>query len=231
MRLSKLPLWGLTFCPLLVASCSPAAALRDGNYTIATAAPETDVLSIFDGTVQAQQNADGTACWSIAWRSTHTAIIWPAGYTARGNPLAVYDGRGKQVVVAGETLSRTLLQPSLGWGQVLSRPARNVEGCSGFSQSVTFVPTASRKVATPGPVEYDDFQIGQMQSAVDTYRDVFSGLVGDPTSHVVTVYIASTADPASVAQAKAWLLSAAGASNGYHSLDHWLSDLLSMGQA
>jgi hypothetical protein len=71
--------------------------LRRRSYRIATAAGESDVLSIFDGKAEAQLNLDGTACMSIVWRKTHTAIVWPNGYTAKGNPLAVYDANGKRV--------------------------------------------------------------------------------------------------------------------------------------
>jgi hypothetical protein len=190
------------FCPLVAASCSPAAALHDGSYRIATAPPESNLVSIFDGKAEARLNLDGTACVSMLWRNTHTAILWPSGYSAKGNPLAVYDTNGKQVLVAGQSLS-------LSGGQVFSSRARSVTGCMGFNQSVAFVPTPPRTVATPGSAEYDDLQIGDMQNWIDIYRDVFGGLVGDPTSKVVTIYIASTADPASVAPAKAAVLAAA----------------------
>ncbi|HXN57343.1 MAG TPA: hypothetical protein VN912_02030 [Candidatus Angelobacter sp.] len=220
-KLSNLSLWFAAFCPLLTAACSPVAAAHNGSYTIATAPPDADFLSIFDGTADAQFNLDGTACVSIVWRKTKTAILWPRGYTARGNPLAVYDEQGKQVLVAGETLSRTFLQPPLGWGQVLSRRVRDVKGCSGFSQSVAYVPTPSPVVATPGVEEYDALQIGKMQNGVDTYRQVFSGLYADPTSHIVTIAVAPTADPADLAQAKEWLRAASGGGLGFHSPDHY----------
>ena len=213
MKPSTGPLWIATLCVLLAAACSPAAALHEGSYTIATAASEPNLLSIFEGTADAQLNFDGTACVSIVWRTTHTAIVWPPGYTAQGNPLAVYDGHGRQVLVAGEKLS-------LSGGQVVSSRARKVAGCSGFTQSVAFVPTPSPIVATPGSEEYDDLQVGEMQKVVDRYREVFGGLVGDPTSKVVTVYVAPTADPASVAQAKAALLRA-GVAPGFQYPKPW----------
>ena|ERR1700687_457726 len=205
MKPSKLRLWFATACALLTAACSPVAAMHDGSYRIATAAGESDVLSIFDGKAEAQLNLDGTACMSIVWRKTHTAIVWPNGYTAKGNPLAVDDANGKQVVVAGQRLS-------LGGGQVLSSRARNVMGCSGFSQSVVFVQPPAAIVAIPGAEEYDDGQIGDMQNSIQlssSYRHIFGGLVGDPMSKVVTIYIATSADPASVAPAKAGVLAAA----------------------
>ncbi|OLD49935.1 MAG: hypothetical protein AUI42_05660 [Actinobacteria bacterium 13_1_40CM_2_65_8] len=221
MKLPNRPLALAMLCALMTVSCDTAASVDSGGYKIATAAPEANVLTIFNGTAQAQINGDGTACVFIAWRTSRTAIVWPTGYTARGNPLAVYDGRGEQVLVAGEKLFRTLTQPFLGWGQVLSNRARNVKGCSGFSQSVAIVPTPPRNVANPGPKEYDELQIGKMQSVVNSYRDIFGGLVGDPRSHVITIYVATTADPGSVAQAKASLFSATAASNGFGSLNHW----------
>lgn len=213
MKPSNGPLWIATLCALLAAACSPAAALHEGSYTIATAASVPNLLSIFDGTADAQLNFDGTACFSIVWRTTRTAIVWPSGYTAQGNPLAVYDGHGRQVLVAGEKLS-------LSGGQVASSRARKVAGCSGLTQSVAYVPTPAPVVATPGSEEYDDLQIGEMQKVVDRYRQVFGGLVGDPTSKVVTVYVAPTADPASVAQAKATLL-LAGAAPGFQYPKPW----------
>lgn len=213
MKLPNRALWLGILCALVTASCD-SAAVHDGSYKMATAAPEANLLSIFDGTAEAQLNGDGSACVSIVWRTTRTAIVWPSGYSAQGNPLAVYDGHGKQVLVAGEKLA-------LGGGQVLSNRARRVAGCSGFSQSVAFVPAPSPTIGTPGSEEYDDRQIGAMNSAVGVYRDVFGGMVGDPNSHVVTIYVAPTADPARVAQAKAWLLVAAGASPGFGSAEHW----------
>jgi hypothetical protein len=213
MKQSIHPVWLAALCALLSAACSPVAAMHDGGYAIATAAPEANLLSLLGGTADAQLNFDGTACFSIVWKTTHTAIVWPPGYTAQGNPLAVYDGRSRQVMVAGEKLS-------LGGGQVVSSRARKVAGCSGFTQSVAFVPTPSPTVASPGSEEYDDIQIGEMQQVVDRYRDVFGGLVGDPTSKVITIYVAPTADPSSVAPAKAALL-LAGAAPGYQYPKPW----------
>jgi hypothetical protein len=220
MQLPGRRLWLSILCVLTTASCDTAAT-QQGDNRVPARAPETDVISAFDGTAQAHTNADGTACWSIVWRSTHTAISWPAGYTERGNPLAVYNEQGKQVAVAGETLSRTFLQPPLGWGQVLSSRVRTVKGCSGFSQSVAYVPTTAPTVATPASEEYDAVQVGKMQGTVDTYREVFSGLYADPVSHIVTIAVAPTADPATIAQAKAWLRVNAGAGLSFHSADHY----------
>jgi hypothetical protein len=213
MKPSNLRLWIAAFFPLFAAACSPVAALHEGSYTLATAAPEGNVLSIFDGKADAQLNLDGTACVSIVWRTIHTVILWPNGYTARGNPLAVFDADGKEVLVAGQELS-------VSGGQVFSSRARKVAGCSGFSQSVAFVPFPSPIAATPGLEEYDDLQVGDMQRRVDGEREIFGGLVGNPMSKVVTIYIATTADPGRVAQAKAAVL-AAGARPGFQYPKPW----------
>ena len=201
MKPSNQPLWLAALCALLAASCSPVAALHEGSYSIATAAPEANLVSIFYGTADAQLNFDGTACLSIVWKTTRTVILWPLGYTAQGNPLAVYDGHGRQVLVAGE-------KQSLSGGQVVASRERKVAGCSGFTQSIAFVPTASPTVASPGSEEFDESQISDMQSVVQRNREVFGGLFGDPASHIVTIFVAPTADPVSVAQAKSAVLEA-----------------------
>src|SRR5438876_11862150 len=87
-------------CALLAASCSPVAALHEGSYTVATAVPEANLLSILYGTADAQLNFDATACLSIVWKAKRTAIVWATGYTAEGNPVAVYDRHRRQVMVA-----------------------------------------------------------------------------------------------------------------------------------
>jgi hypothetical protein len=201
MKPSNQALWLAALCAVLAASCSPVAALHEGSYSIATAVPEANFLTILDGTAQAQLNFDGTACLSIVWETTRTVIVWPLGYTALGNPLAVYDGHGRQVLVAGE-------KRSLGGGQVMSSRARKVAGCSGFTQSMAFVPAAWPTVASPGSEEFDESQIGDMQSVVQRNREVFGGLFGDPASHIVTIFVAPTADPVRVAQAKSAVLEA-----------------------
>ena len=75
MKPSKQPLWLAALCAVLAASCSPVAALHEGSYSIATAAPDANLLTILDGTAEAQLNFDGTACLSIEWKTTRTAIV------------------------------------------------------------------------------------------------------------------------------------------------------------
>jgi hypothetical protein len=80
----------------------------------------------FDGIVLGRINSDGTAClWTGDGPDRH-ALIWPDGYVARGNPVAVYDPSGSLVVVAGQ-------KASLGGG--LGPEGTQVTGCSGLSHA------------------------------------------------------------------------------------------------
>jgi hypothetical protein len=80
----------------------------------------------FDGVVSGRINSDGTAClWTGDGADRH-ALIWPAGYVARGNPVGVYDPSGTLVVMAGQ-------KASLGGG--LGPDGNPVTGCSGISHT------------------------------------------------------------------------------------------------
>ena len=120
--------WRLPTCLILaslvtsaLSSCAPA------SYRIGTH-PTSDVsmTARFDGIVSGRINSDGTAClWTGDGPDRH-ALIWPDGYVARGNPVAVYDPSGSLVVVAGQ-------KASLGGG--LAPDGTQVTGCSGLSQA------------------------------------------------------------------------------------------------
>jgi hypothetical protein len=60
------------------------------------------------------------------------------------------------------------------------------------------------EVAAPAG-QYSDLQVGEMQGILsDThFRSVFGGLVGDPASHVVTIYLAPSGDSTRVAGGRA----------------------------
>jgi hypothetical protein len=107
--------------PFLVSSCA-LASYRIGTY------PRTDVsmTARFDGVVSGRINSDGTACLWTGDGPNRQALIWPAGFVARGNPVAVYDSSGTLVVVAGQ-------KASLGGG--LAPDGTRVTGCSGLSQA------------------------------------------------------------------------------------------------
>jgi hypothetical protein len=107
--------------PFLVGSCAPT------SYRIGThPASDVSMTARFDGVVSGRINSDGTAClWTGDGADRH-ALIWPAGYVARGNPVAVYDPSGTLVVVAGQ-------KASLGGG--LGPDGNQVTGCSGISHA------------------------------------------------------------------------------------------------
>ena len=54
-------------------------------------------------------------------------------------------------------------------------------------------------VASAGPVAYSDVQVGELQHVVDQNRLAFGGLVGDPLTGIVTIFVAESADPNAVA--------------------------------
>lgn len=62
-------------------------------------------------------------------------------------------------------------------------------------------------VLSPATPTYADGQISEMQDVVSEgrYASVFGGLVGDPAIHVVTIYLAPSADPAILFAARAAL--------------------------
>jgi hypothetical protein len=178
-----------------------------GTYAIATAAPEPNVVTILHGQLDATVNADGTAClWVTTWQR-RTAVILPTGFTARGNPIVVYDAAGKAFATAGKSVD-------IAGGQVYSMVNHPVSGCSGVSQSITAGPLTSRPVAPPyGSRTFDQGQISDVAGIVYGNRGTFGGLWGDPKTHVVTIYIAAKADKKAADQMKQQLLGGSPTAN------------------
>jgi hypothetical protein len=168
------------------------------GYRIAIAPREPNLLTILDGTLNAQVNNDGTACLWMSAQKSSTAIIWPTGFTASGNPLVVYDDKGARVAAAGERLK-------VGAGQVRSIDARPVLGCTGLSQYVVGGPLLPPPQAPLGPEMYSDRQIEKIYQIVDANRDVFGPMLGNWSTHLATITIASKADKNRVATARAAL--------------------------
>jgi hypothetical protein len=96
------------------------------TYRIATVRSDAYHLARFDGVLHGQANPDGTACLWVG-EGERMALIWPSGYVARGNPLAVYDQHGTLIGVVGKPV---ILGGSGGWPDD-GRPV-SVLGCSGF---------------------------------------------------------------------------------------------------
>ena len=99
------------------------------TYRIATVRSDAYHLARFDGVLHGQANPDGTACLWIG-EGERMAVIWPSGYIARGNPLAVYDQHGVRIGVVGQLVT-------LGGGRGGPDDGRPVSvlGCSGFSST------------------------------------------------------------------------------------------------
>jgi hypothetical protein len=183
---------------LLACACTtgPRAA---GTYEIATSAPEPHRVTILHGQLDATVNADGTAClWVTTWLR-RTAVIWPTGFTARGNPVVVYDAAGKPFATVGKSVD-------VAGGEVYSTVNHPVSGCSGLSQSIKAGPVRNPPEAVPGSRTFDQGQISGMAGIVYANRDTFGGLWGDPETHVVTIYVAAKADKKMADQLKEELL-------------------------
>ena len=104
------------------------------TYRIATARGDAYMQARFDGILHGQANPDGTACLWVG-DGERMALIWPSGYIARGNPLAVYDQNGALVGTVGEHVT-------LGGGRGAPDDGRPVSvlGCSGFTNTWAAAP-------------------------------------------------------------------------------------------
>ncbi len=171
----------------LVMACGTQASGGAGSYRIATASSEPRLLTILGGKLYGRANGDGTACLWIGDGPSRTAVIWPLGSSAHGNPLAVDDANGTRIGVVGEQLQ-------LGGGLVVSSDQRQTLGCSGLGQSVIAGPLRMPREAIPDSKQFTDLEVGHIQEIVNTYRDVFGGLWGDPSTHVITIWLAPGSD-------------------------------------
>jgi len=79
-------------------------------------------------------------------------------------------------------------------------------------------PSAAAADLTPPSGIFADLQVGEMQNIVSHagYRSVFGGLATDPASHVVTIYLAPTADATRTQSARA-AIGTIGAASDQHS--------------
>src|SRR5437879_13464426 len=78
------------------------------------------------GRLEGQANHDGTACFWIATEQGRMYLIWPAGYSARTNPLRIIDDRGRVLALSGDYSQAA----GLGGGLGPDDPAgRSIVGC------------------------------------------------------------------------------------------------------
>lgn len=115
-------------CLLLVVSCGqPGGSITDGNFTLAThPATAGRMLALSGGILSGQVNSDRSACLWIGEEPQRMALIWPAGFTARGTPITVFDGNDKIVAAVGQKVT-------LGGG--LAPDGTRVFGCTAFAQA------------------------------------------------------------------------------------------------
>ena len=105
----KVPTRDLAFGIALVgAAVGAGLALNsalDPTYRVATAYSSIPGLG-FDGgrsgVLGGQTNQDGTACFWVGSGQDQAALVWPEGYSAHGNPLAISDARGRVLATVGQ---------------------------------------------------------------------------------------------------------------------------------
>jgi hypothetical protein len=176
-----------------IAAVSATAVLASACATVPHVGGPYQLATTLHGPLEATVNNDRTACvWATAGMH-QTAVIWPAGFTARGNPVTIYDATGKRFAVTGKPVD-------LAGGQVMSTQKRPVRGCDGLSQSIAARPLTTPHEASVGLQEYDQSQVSDMAGIVYTNRDLFGGLWADPDTHVVTIYVRDKVDPKAVAK-------------------------------
>lgn len=88
---------------LFMTACGDVKQAGD-SYKIATASTLSAAIhpARAEGVLHGQVNNDGTACFWIDDAPDSRALSWPYGFSARGNPLAVYDEMGQRLVAVGQ---------------------------------------------------------------------------------------------------------------------------------
>jgi hypothetical protein len=99
-----------------------------GAYRLASAASRGDIflLAQTQGVLHGAANSDGTACFWLGNDLGGSALFWPYGYTAGGNPLAVYADSGNQVAASGQYVVMA--------GGRLADDVHSILGCPRFTQ-------------------------------------------------------------------------------------------------
>lgn len=96
------------------------------SYKVATwysPTPEIGFLSSGTGVLGGQINADGSACLWLGRGEDRSALLWPSGYSARGNPLRIVDAKGHMIATVGELVT---LNGGLAPDEVI---AKGIFGC------------------------------------------------------------------------------------------------------
>lgn len=98
------------------------------TYKIATASTLSAAIqhARAEGVLHGQTNNDGTACFWIDDAPDSRALSWPYGFSARGNPLAVYDDTGHRLVAVGQFVVMD--------GGLLADDVHSIVGCPDLIQ-------------------------------------------------------------------------------------------------
>jgi hypothetical protein len=84
-------------------------AMFPKSYKVATwyATTTASIGSLSSGTglLGGQTNADGSACFWLGSGEDRAVLLWPPGYSARGNPLSVFDAKGHLIATVGEVIT------------------------------------------------------------------------------------------------------------------------------
>jgi hypothetical protein len=78
------------------------------SYKVATwysPTPEIGFLSSSTGVLRGQTNADGSACFWLGSGEDRAALLWAPGYSARDNPLSIFDAKGHRIATVGELVT------------------------------------------------------------------------------------------------------------------------------
>ncbi len=110
---------------VLVVGCAIGAA-RTADYAIATQdSAGFSHAARAGGILHGQVDSDGTACFWLGDGTERVALIWPPGFTAKANPVSVYDSNDNRVGMIGA-------QIAVSGGLA---PNTVVFGCAGFTQA------------------------------------------------------------------------------------------------
>jgi hypothetical protein len=107
---------------LLFSGCSLWGS--PSSYKVATAAGAAG-LARWEGVLGGQTKGDGTACFWIGDGENRTFLVWPQGYSAKGNPLTIVDQNGQGLATVGQRVAL---------GGRRDARATSVQGCSGAAQ-------------------------------------------------------------------------------------------------
>jgi hypothetical protein len=78
------------------------------SYKVATwysPTPSAGFLASVSGSLHGQINSDGSACFWLGSGEDREALLWPPGYSARANPLSIYDKDGHLIASVGDMVT------------------------------------------------------------------------------------------------------------------------------